>query len=425
MAKIKIPYGHQSISCEVDDARFSGFMNSSLTDSQPVLSGAELVKNALDQPIASSKLCDLAVGKRNIVLITSDHTRPVPSKIITPLLLEEIRRGNSLADITILVGTGCHRETTKEELLAKFGEDIIAGEEIVIHDCDASKVGYLGQAPSGADIYVNELALKADLLVAEGLIEPHFFAGFSGGSKSVMTGLADRSSVLENHNAEFIAHPAARTGIMEGNPIQKDIQFAGRKANLAFICNVVINASKEIVYAVAGDCIEAHSQGCQFVRNHFERKNQKADIVITSNGGYPLDQNVYQAVKGMTAAEAAVNQGGVIIMVAQSSDGIGGSEFYRTFAEEKTLAAIVEKIRQTPAKKTRIDQWQSQILARVLQKARVVYVSEVDDELIENMHLVPAHSLPEALDIAQALLKKPAATVSAIPDGVSMIIKPD
>lgn len=161
------------------------------------------------------------MGKKDVVIIASDHTRPVPSKIIMPLMLEEIRKGNPDADITILIATGCHRETAKEELVQKFGKDIVDNEKILVHDCDdTTNLVSLGRLPSGGELIINKIAVEADLLCSEGFIEPHFFAGFSGGRKSVLPGIASRKTVLANHRSAFIADDHARTGILEGNPIQ-------------------------------------------------------------------------------------------------------------------------------------------------------------------------------------------------------------
>jgi nickel-dependent lactate racemase len=364
----------------------------------------------------------MAEGKKKIVLIASDHTRPVPSTIIVPRMLAEIRRGSPNADITILIATGCHRETTRAELESKFGPEIMRREKIVLHDCDSPDMVYMGKLPSGGDLILNKLAAEADLLVAEGFIEPHFFAGFSGGRKSVLPGIAARKTVVYNHNAEFIAHPKARAGVVEGNPVHTDMLYAARIARLDFICNVVINAATEVIYAAAGDCDLAHREGREFLLSKCKADAKLADIAISTNGGYPLDQNIYQAVKGMTAAEATVKKGGVIIMLAKSSDGHGAPEFYKTFAGEKDLDRMLAAFMKTPRESTRIDQWQSQIFARVLKHARVIYISDAPDEMVRDLHMTPAHSIAEAVKRAEEMLGNPDASIAAIPDGVSVLV---
>lgn len=423
MPVIHFPYGKETMSLDIPQDRFTAELVSEMHHYKPALSQEELVRESLEHPYGTPKLSAMAEGKKKIVIIASDHTRPVPSKIIIPQMLAEIRKGSPDADVTILISTGCHRETTKDELLNKFGPDIMNSEKIVVHDCDdAANLVSLGKLPSGGELIVNRLAVEADLLVAEGFIEPHFFAGFSGGRKSVLPGVASRKTVIYNHNAEFIASDNARTGIVEGNPIHIDMLYAARTARLAFICNVVINSDKEVIHAVAGDVDQAHIAGREFLCSKCKVDSVPSDIVISTNGGYPLDQNIYQAVKGMTAAEATVKEGGVIIMLAKSNDGHGAPEFYKTFAEEKDLKRMMSTFMATPKDQTRIDQWQSQIFARLLMKATVIYISDAPDDMVSDLHMVPAHSLEEAVKKAEDILKNPKATICAIPDGVSVIV---
>jgi nickel-dependent lactate racemase len=424
MKTISFPYGKENLTYDIPCSRFKGELVSQMHHYKASGSQEDLVREALENPAGTPPLRVMAEGKKKVVLIASDHTRPVPSKIIVPRMLEEIRRGNPQADISVLVATGCHRDTTREELEAKFGPGIMGQEKIVIHNCDSPDMVYLGKLPSGGDLTLNRLAVEADLLIAEGFIEPHFFAGFSGGRKSVLPGIASRKTVVYNHNAEFIAHPLARTGIIEGNPIHKDMLYAARIARLDFICNVVINADKEVIYAAAGDCDLAHRAGREFLLSRCRAAPIEADIAITTNGGYPLDQNIYQAVKGMTAAEATVRKGGVIIQLAKSNDGHGAPEFYKTFAEEKDLDRMLAGFMKTPKESTRIDQWQSQIFARVLKRATVIYISNAPDEMVRELHMIPAHSIAEAVTMAEEILGNPKASIVAIPDGVSVIVSP-
>jgi len=419
---LSFPYGKTFLEIDIPESRLQGVLLSSLHSYRAEKNQFDLVADALERPIGTEKLSELAVGKEKIVLIASDHTRPVPSKAIVPQMLREIRRGNPQADITILIATGCHRETSRDELIGKFGEEIVNQEKIVVHDCDLSPMTYIGVLPSGGDCIINSMVMDADLVVAEGFIEPHFFAGYSGARKSILPGVASRQTVLANHCSEFIADPRSRTGILEGNPIHRDMVWAARQAKLAFIVNVVIDEKKEAIYAVAGDMEAAHEAGCAFLSGLCRADAKPADIVITTNGGYPLDQNIYQAVKGMTAAEATVKPGGVIIMLARSNDGHGGEGFYRQLADEpdidKTMALFMSRGRN----ETVSDQWQTQIFIRVLKRAKVVYVSDADDQLVRDLHMIPAHSLEEAMKLAEEIVGRSDATVTAIPDGVSVMV---
>ena len=421
--ELHFPYGKETLSIDIDDKNLKGVLVSSLHDYKSQKSPKDLVEEALMNPIGSERLSKLSEGKKKVVLICSDHTRPVPSKVIVPPMLREIRKGNPDAEVTIVISTGCHRATTREELIAKFGEEIVEKENIVIHKADESPVTFLGILPSGGELLINSIVAEADLVCSEGFIEPHFFAGFSGSRKSILPGVASRTTVLANHCSEFIASPYSRTGILEGNPIHRDMLWAARKAKLAFICNVVINSEKEPIYAVAGDVEKAHEEGCRFLSSLCRVKAATADIVISTNGGYPLDQNIYQAVKGMTAAEATVREGGVIVMLAASNDGLGGDDFYHQMADEKDIHKTMALFLSRGRNETVPDQWQTQIFLRILMKATVVYVSSAPDGIVEDLHMVPAHSLEEALEKARKIVGKADATITAIPDGVSVIVE--
>ncbi len=424
MKQVFFHYGKERISHAFNDNELISVLESGINEYKPSLSGADLVEKAISSPIGSKPLNELAKGKNNVVIIASDHTRPVPSKLIIPAMLREIRKGNPSAEITILIATGCHRGTTKDELISKFGEDIVRNERICIHDCDdRENLVNIGTLPSGSPCEINRLAYEADLLVSEGFIEPHFFAGFSGGRKSVLPGVAGRSTVLGNHCSEFIADPNSRTGILTNNPLHKDMLWAAKKAKLSFIVNVILNAEKDVIYAVAGDVDEAHMSGVDFLNSLCRVKSAPADIVISTNGGYPLDQNVYQAVKGMTAAEATVKEGGVIIMLARSNDGIGGDHFYHQLADEKNIDKTLELFLSRDKGETVPDQWQTQVLLRVLKRATVIYVSEVNDEVISELHMIPSSSLDSALIKAKEILSLDSPTITAIPDGVSVIVQ--
>ena len=422
MTSVKFPYGKTHLEIDIEDKYLKGVLLSHLNEYVPEKDEVSLVRQALENPIGSKKLSELAQGKKNVVIICSDHTRPVPSKIIIPLMLEEIRKGNPDANVTLLIATGFHRLTTREELINKFGEEIVDNEKIVVHrsEVDEDMVS-IGTLPSGGELLINKVAYNADLLCSEGFIEPHFFAGYSGGRKSVLPGVASRKTVMANHCSKFIDSKFARTGIIEGNPIHKDMLWAAQTAKLAFICNVVINAEKKVVYAVSGDVDKAHRSGVEFLSKYCMVEGLNTDIAISTNGGYPLDQNIYQSVKGMTAAEATVRKDGVIIMLASASDGHGGQSFYDTFCNNKKLEDLYAEFMDRDADHTIADQWESQILTRILMHARVIYVSDASDEMIENLRMIPAHSLEQALTIARQMVGEDA-SITAIPDGVSVMV---
>lgn len=384
-----------------------------------------LVLAAMAHPIDSPRLRDLAVGKKTCTIIISDHTRPVPSKHILPFMLAELREGNPEIDVTLLVATGFHRPSTREELVAKVGQEIVDREKIVIHNSrDASSNVQVGVLPSGAACVLDKTAVEADLLVAEGFIEPHFFAGFSGGRKSILPGVCDQVTVLGNHCSKFIDSPYARTGVLDGNPLHEDMLAAAKIAHLAYIVNVIIDESKKVVAAFAGDPVTSHRQGCDLLLKYCQvQPKQRGDIVISSNGGYPLDQNIYQSVKGLTAAEAAAAPGAVLIMVSSCSDGHGGESFYHALRDCVSPQQLTKEILATPQDKTKPDQWEFQILCRVLCKHHVIFVTDPGQhKIIEEMKMAWAPDVDTALEEARRM-KGANAHLVVIPNGISVMVR--
>lgn len=418
---ISIPYGKSHISC---DLPYNALLTSRVDQLKSEKSGLQLVEEAMAHPIGSPALSELAVGKNRCTIIISDHTRPVPSRDILPPMLRQLRQGNPDIAITLLVATGFHRLTTKEELTAKLGEEIAGTEAIVVHDAfDPGRNVQIGVLPSGAPLVIDRAAVETDLLVSEGFIEPHFFAGFSGGRKSVLPGVCDKTTVLGNHCGEFIASPYARTGILEDNPLHTDMVAAAKMAKLAFIVNVVIDEEKKTVAAFAGDFQKAHEAGTRFLRQYCEVQAVPGDIVVTSNGGAPLDQNIYQSVKGLTAAEASAKEGAVLIMCAYLADGTGGEGFYQSLKTCESPAAHFAQCAATPQDQTIPDQWESQILARILMKHRIIFVSRPEmAQTLREMKLDYAPNLPTALSMARKD-KGDDATLTIIPNGISVIVK--
>ena len=419
----QIPYYKKHLDVEIEDSLVNGVLTSHAESYKTSKTEEELVREAINNPINSPKLEDLVKGKNKIVIISSDHTRPVPSHITMPIYLETIRKGNPSADITILIATGMHRPTTKEELINKYGEKIVREEKIVVHNAyNDEDMAFKGILPSGGELWINKIACEADLLVSEGFTEPHFFAGFSGGRKSVLPGIASKKTVLWNHNAKFIASPYSRSGSLKDNPIHKDMVYAAKAANLKYILNVVINSEKKIIYAVSGDLEEAHKVGCDFVLSLAKVDSVKSDIVITSNGGYPLDQNMYQTVKGLSSGEACVNDGGVIIIASSCVDGHGGEFFYHLLADYENVEEAYKNICDVDPSKTEFDQWEAQVLLRILVKAKVIVVSEdCDPKLFTDMHMMHANTLSEALNMARSIVGNKKITI--IPDGIAVIVK--
>ena len=416
----KILYGRGAI--EFNETRHgANVITSRIGELKAEGSGRDIVRTALESPIESPRLRELAKGKKSCVIIISDHTRPVPSKDILPEMFAELEAGSPGIAITLLVATGFHRPTTTAELEAKLGPEILGRVKVVLHDSrNAASNVRVGTLPSGAPCVIDKVAAEAELLVSEGFIEPHFFAGFSGGRKSVLPGVADQVTVLGNHCSKFIDSPNARTGKLDGNPLHEDMVAAAKLAKLAFIVNVVIDEEKKTVAAFAGDPFKAHRQGCDFLLGYAKVAPKFADIVITSNGGAPLDQNLYQCVKGMTAAEATCNPGGIIIDCVECADGHGGQSFYESLRDCESAEAFYAQCLATPQDKTIPDQWEAQILARIIRNFTVIVVSRPEMKtMVEEMKMRYAPTLEAALEQAFSLGKR---SVTAIPNGISVIV---
>ena len=421
MKTFDIPYYTSSLPLHVGDKNLKAVLNSRTDTYDAGKSEADLVREALAHPIGTPRLRELARGRQKVVLVTSDHTRAVPSKLTLPILLEEIRAGNPDADITILIATGLHRPTTEEEQRRMFGDAIVDQEKIVVNkafeDEDFERVCEL---PSGAELWVNKLALHCDLLVTEGFIEPHFFAGFSGGRKSILPGICNAVTVNENHSYKAIASPYAATGVLEHNPIHEDMVFAARAVNVQFIMNVALNAEKKVIAAFAGDLEQAHLQGVEFVRGLAQCPSVTGDIVVTSNGGYPLDQNLYQSPKAVATAEACCRDGGVIIMCASCCDGMGGTHFEKLIVRG-TVDEIDDYLSKIPPKETIPEMWCAQIFSRILKKHRIILVTNyLDHEMVRKANMIPASSPDEALEMAYGMMGRDAEVV-VIPDGVAVL----
>lgn len=425
-----IPYGKGTLPLEIPAGQVEGVLTSRVDKIRSDRGEEEIVRDAMAHPYGGTTLKELAAAARTCTVIISDHTRPVPSRVILPPMLAELREGNPDIDITLLVATGCHRGTTATELEAKLGTDIYRNEKIVIHDAtDPDRNEKIGVLPSGADLIIDKTASRTDLLVAEGFIEPHFFAGFSGGRKSVLPGICDKVTVFGNHCAQFINSPAARTGILADNPIHIDMVSAARQARLAYIVNVVLDEEQKVAAAFAGDPFAAHEAGCGTVLQYFRVQAKPADIGVTSNGGAPLDQNVYQCVKSMTAAEATVKDGGPIIICAECADGIGGESFYRALRDCKDAQSLLAQISQVPQAETIQDQWQVQILARILIHHPVIMVTR--PELAAAVREMKMHYAPDLEEALQMACRMAADTgcraaqeqkITVIPNGISVIV---
>lgn len=415
---IELPYGRRQISFEVDEVEVVE------TRKMPIIKLVDQELNGkLETPISSPSLRKLSENSRKILLIVPDNTRAFPSREIMPNLIKYIEEANPQAEIRILVATGLHVEVSKQELGEMLGKEIVENYEVVNHDAmDENQVLKLEKRTSyGTPIHVNREVMRSDLVIGAGLIEPHFFAGYSGGRKILLPGVAGRDAVFNNHGFRMIGHRNSRAGILDGNPIHEDMIEFMEKTRLDFIVNVTLNKEKKISGIFAGDPVKAHLEGVRFLDNYVKSYfTEEADLVLTTNGGYPLDRDLYQAVKGMDTAASVVKNGGVIVIASECRDGLGGhEEFLRLVQGAESPEEILERIKK---EEPIYDQWEAQVLARVLKKASVILVSEyISDEVAEGLLLKRARDLEEALEMAYEILGKKDVKIAAIPEGPYVI----
>lgn len=419
--KIDIPYGHSYINCNVANDNLKAILSMKENLINKSRTEEDIVIEFFENPIESKKLTDISKGKKNAIVITNDHTRAMRSMVTLPLILKEIRKNNPEIDIKILIATGLHRPTTEEEMRSMFGDEIVDNEEIIVHDAfDDSMIVDAGVLPSGARLRINKLVMETDLLVTEGFIEPHFFAGFSGGRKSIMPGVCSYKTVVANHSYKFINNPNAKSGELDKNPINIDLIEASRIVGVDYTLNVVLDKNKKIEAAFSGDIIKSHRVGCDYVMEQCKIEPVKGDIVITGNGGYPLDQNLYQTPKAVNTAVACSNKDAIIIMCAECSDQIGGEEFEKLMLMG-TPKEIDEYLSKIDPEDTIPEQWCAQIYSKILMKHKVILVTEgIEKELVEKMNFLHSKTIDEALDIAYREKGKDASVI-VIPDGVRVI----
>jgi nickel-dependent lactate racemase len=384
--------------------------------------GAALLA-ALRQPIASPPLAERVRPGDTVVICHSDITRATPNDRILPVILAELEAaGVRRRDIVLLNALGTHRPQTETELRAMLGDRVVNDYRCLQHNAfDDAGLTPLGQTSFGHPVRVNRLLAEADVKILTGFIEPHFFAGFSGGPKGVLPALAGQESVLTNHGREMIAHPSATWGVCEGNPIWEEMREAALMAQPTFLLNVTLNAARQITGVFAGEMLAAHRQGRDFVREHaMAPVDEPYDIVVTTNSGYPLDQNLYQCVKGMSAARQIVRPGGAIIIAGACQDGLPDHGRYaELLATGGSPQGVLDLIAQ-PGFSAQ-DQWQVQIQAQIQLHADVyVYSDGLTDAQIEGALLKPCRSIETTIrELGQQWGREP--RICVLPEGPQTI----
>jgi nickel-dependent lactate racemase len=373
------------------------------------------VLDALQRPIGSQALLERISPNTKVCIAFTDLTRATPNDRIIPWLLEHLGGPND--NITLLNQLGTHRPNTRQELETMLTPEVVANYRVLNHEPEnPDSLVQVGTTADGTPALLNRHIVEADLRIVTGFIEPHFFAGFSGGVKGIMPGCAGLETVMSNHGAKNIGDPRATFGVTDGNPLWEELRDIALKAGPSFMLNVTLNEQRDITNVFAGGILEAHRTGCAFVKNSaMQRVEQPFDIVVTTNSGYPLDLNLYQGVKGMSAGARVLKEGGTLILAAECREGVpGGSPLDKLLRSARSIEEVLTML-STPGF-VRPEQWQAQIQALVQRKAEVLVHSLLDKETVAACHL---KSCP---DISAEVTNRlnavgPEARVAVLPQG--------
>src|SRR5262245_24775282 len=414
--RVKLEYGRTGLDVELPDDRVVGPL--AIKPAPPLDNPTNVLRQKLAKPTGSPPLAELARGRKSACILICDITRPVPNTILLPPILETLEAAGIPRDkILILIATGLHRPNAGAELLELVGSEIASKYRIENHHGKVlTEHTFLGTTPKRLTAWIDTRYIEADLKITTGLIEPHLMAGYSGGRKLICPGIAALETVKIWHGPDFLEHPKADCGFLEGNPVHEENTRIARMAGCDFIVNVTIDANRQITSLVAGDMEEAFLEGVRFIENVVKAEiSEPCDVVVTSCAGYPLDTTFYQAVKGLTGALPIVKEGGTIVMCASLSEGIGSPQFQQLFKENDNLEGFVERILGKDY--FVMDQWQLEELAKVRRKAKVKIVSDgLGVEILNGLFVEAAPSVESA--VAASLAEYgPAAKIAVIPKG--------
>jgi nickel-dependent lactate racemase len=381
----------------------------------------EALRAALRRPVGKPPLRALVRADDRVVIVFSDITRPMPNARVLPVLLQELAHVPR-ERILLLNALGTHRPNTPQELEAMLGPDIVRGYTVIQHDAwDTAHLVDLGRTRYGHRVLVNRHFHEATFKILTGFVEPHIFAGFSGGPKAILPGVAGFETIMDNHSYEMLNHPAATWGRTEGNPVWEEMREVAALARPDFLLNVTLNRERRITAVFAGDVFQAHAQAVAFARQRaMVPVDAPCDIVLTTNSGYPLDINLYQAVKGMSCAAQIVKPGGSIIIAAECCDGVPEYGEYRRLVHEGGSVEGILRLVGQPGFRCH-DQWEAQLQAQVQQRAEVyVYSAYLSDEELRGMLFQPCRDIEATL--AELLRRHgPGARVAVLPEGPQTI----
>jgi nickel-dependent lactate racemase len=392
--KVHLPYGRQGLEVELpEQARVF------LPKRMPALAQPEeAVREALRQPVGSPALSELVRPAHKVAIVFSDITRPTPNDILLPIILSELATaGVASQDIVLVNATGMHRANTRGELIAMLGQETADRYRIVQHDArDKRQQVFLSKNERGAEIWVDRDYMRADIRILTGFVEPHLFAGYSGGGKAVLPGIAGAEIIMSNHGGPMLAHPRATWCQAKGNPIFEEIRGVALATQPAFIVNVSLNERKEITGVFAGEMIQAHDAGIAFAeRAYLQPVPQRYDIVVTTNMGYPADINLYQSVKGMSVAAQAVKEGGTIILASECADGLGQAHYAEMLAWRQTPQELLDMVLEPGF--AELEQWAIQSQTMVQAKADLYLYSSMGLEQTARAHLKHCPDIDETV----------------------------
>jgi nickel-dependent lactate racemase len=423
--QIHLKYGEEGLELEFPQTpNFVGILSPQAA--ALIANPTEAVIQALEAPIASAPLKVMARDRSDAVIVISDITRPVPNALLLPLIIKQLEAAGIPADkITILIATGIHRPNEGAELERLVGKEIASTYRIINHfSKDQSEMRLVGHIGDGVPALVNKHYLAADLKILTGFIEPHMWAGFSGGRKSILPGISSVKTLEFMHGPEMVAHPQTRYGVLEGNPFHEAGLAIMEQAGADFILNVTLDSNKKLTGVFAGHPVKAHRAGVEFLSRHCVHSlTEPLDFVVTTNAGAPLDCNLYQTSKGISGVAGAIREGGVILIASECLEGFGSEEYRAVFEHASTPQAFIEKL----LKKEFFlpDQWCAQETYQVMLKNEIwVHTKGIDAATLERFHFRPAPDLNKAISELMARFGQDARW-AIVPDGPLLILKLD
>lgn len=421
--QVKIKYGTRGMTLNYPETQnFQGVLYPESV--KPIVDPAAELTLSLQQPIASAALGELAKGRENAVIVISDITRPVPNKLLLSGILKQLHlAGLPRGKITILIATGIHRPNEGNELLQLVGEEIAKTYRIINHfSKNQEDMALVGEIGAGVPAYVNKQYVDADLKILTGFIEPHMWAGFSGGRKSILPGISSAETLKYMHGPEMVAHPKTAYGVLEGNPFHEAGLEIMHKAGADFVVNVTLDTDKQVTGIFSGDPVKAHLQGVEFLSQHcMKTLDRPLDFVVTTNAGAPLDCNLYQSSKGLSGVSGATREGGVILMATECPEGFGSDEYREVFDHASSPQAFIDKIMKKEF--FVLDQWCAQETYQVRLKNEVwLYTDGIDAETLRKFHFHPVKHLETAIT---QLLERfgQDAHWAIVPDGPMLILR--